>query len=86
MMQMHKGIHKDRIAQFGTDAFDAHASIWAAASLLHDLSEQYATQGEPVDVAVVVALYHGEDDPYSLSRYTRSILEVSEQLERAHGK
>lgn len=86
MMQMHKGIHKDRIEQFGLDYYDTHASIWAAASLLHDLSEQYATQGEPVDVAVVVALYHGEDDAYTLSGYTKSILQVSEYLERAHGK
>ena len=86
LMQMHKGIHADRIAQFGVDPFDAHASIWAAASLLHDLSEKYAAEGEPVDVAVVIALYHGEDDAYTLSGYTRSILEVSEHLERAHGK
>jgi hypothetical protein len=86
MMQMHKGIHKDRIEQFGLNAFDTHASIWAAASLLHDLSEQYASEGEPVDVAVVIALYHGEDDAYTLSGYTKSILQVSEYLERAHGK
>lgn len=86
MMQMHRGIHKDRIEQFGLDAFDTHASIWAAASLLHDLSEKYAAEGEPIDVAVVIALYHGEDDAYTLSGYTKSILQVSEYLERAHGK
>lgn len=88
MMQMHKSIHKDRIETFGTDPFDPHASIWAAASLLHDLSEEYATEGEPADAAVILAAYHGEDNPVGRdpSSYTRTVLEVSEALERIHGK
>lgn len=86
IMQMHKTTHAERLSWYGNDPYDLHASIWAAASLIHDLSEDNAEAEEPLDVAVVIGMYHGEDDPYTLSGYTRSILEVSAQLERAHGK
>ena len=88
LMQMHRTIHADRLAAYGTDVFDPHASIWAAADLIADLGEEYAIDGEPADAAVILAAYHGEDDLYKAtpSRYVRSILEVAERLERAHGK
>ena len=86
LMQMHKGIHKDRIERFGIDAYDPHASIWAAASLLHDIGEEYTVEGESPEASVLLAAYHGEDNVYSYSTYTKKILEVSEALERAHGK
>ena len=88
LMQMHRTIHADRLAAYGTDVFDPHASIWAAADLIADLGEEYAVDGEPADAAVILAAYHGEDNLYkeTPSRYVRSVLEVAERLERAHGK
>jgi len=88
LMQMHKGIHGDRLAVYGTDVFDPHANIWAAADLIADLGEEYSIDGEPADAAVILAAYHGEDNLYkeTPSRYVRSVLEVAERLERAHGK
>lgn len=88
LMQMHRTIHADRLAMYGTDVFDPHASIWAAADLIADLGEEYSIDGEPADAAVILAAYHGEDNLYkeTPSRYVRSVLEVAEHLERAHGK
>jgi hypothetical protein len=87
-MEMHRAIHADRLAAYGTDVFDPHASIWAAADLIADLGEEYSIEGEPADAAVILAAYHGEDNLYkeTPSRYVRSVLEVAERLERAHGK
>lgn len=88
LMQMHKGIHDDRLAMYGADVFDPHANIWAAADLIADLGEEYSIEGEPADAAVILAAYHGEDNVFkeTPSRYVRSVLEVAERLERAHGK
>lgn len=88
IMQMNKAVHADRLSWYGTDPYNVHAQIWAAASLLKDLSEDMSVEGEPADAGAIIAAYHGENNPQKekLSTYTDVVLTVSEKLERAHGK
>ena len=86
MTQMHKRIHAERLSWFGNDPFDTHASIWAAASLLHDLSEDSGTE-ETAEIATILGRFHGEKHPEeNTSSYTEEILKISAALERVHGK
>lgn len=88
IMQMNKAVHADRLSWYGNDPYDVHAQIWAAASLLKDLSEDMSVEGEPADAGAIIAAYHGENNPQKekLSTYTDVVLTVAEKLERAHGK
>ena len=87
IMQINKKVHADRLSWYGIDSYDIHAQVWAAASLVRDLGEQYGTDGESADAATILAAYRGEDNPGSyMSSYTKEVLKVSEMLERAGGK
>jgi len=88
IMQIHKGVHADRLAVYGMDNYDIHAQVWAAAGLIRDLADKYSVEGEPADAGTIIAAYHGENNPMkeTTSAYTDAVLEVSAALERAHGK
>lgn len=88
IMQMNQHHHGDRLDCYGSDRYDVHSQIWAAASLLHDLSIDLGREGEPADAGAIIAAYHGENNPYkeTPSNYTETVLRVSAALERAHGK
>ena len=89
LMQVNPTIHKARFTDAGwtnADWSDAYKNMYVAADYLSELFEQYE------DVAVVLAVYHGEKDAVSkaqsgyMSSYVRKILKKSEELERLHGK
>lgn len=87
LMQINHKTHADRLAAYGADTWSVHSQIWTAASLLRDFALEYAIDGEPAEASVILAAYHGESDVYKEpSYYTRTILEISAQLERSHGK
>ena len=86
LMQMNEQVHGDRLALYGQDYYSIHSQVWAAASLLRDIALDNSTEGEPADIAYCLAVYHGEDCPESVSRYTETILEIAASLERVHGK
>lgn len=86
LMQIHKASHKDRMKRLGvTDLYDIDSNIHVGADYLSELFEQYE------DVGVVLTVYHGEKNVERakqgrLSSYVTGILEMSESLERLHGK
>lgn len=84
LMQIKAGCHKDRMAKLGvTDLTDARSSIFVAADYLSELTATYESP------EVVLALYNGDSNaltPGYVSNYASSILQVSQDLERAHGK
>lgn len=80
-MQIYEKYHKDRMKRLGvTDLYDMQQNMLVAVDYLAELFARYE------DAAVVLAAYHGEKNIYQVSAYTESILELSEELERAHGK
>lgn len=89
LMQVNPTIHKARFTDAGwtnADWSDAYKNMYVAADYLSELFERYE------DVAVVLAVYHGEKDAVNkaqsgyMSSYVRKILKKSEELERLHGK
>lgn len=81
IMQVYGKWHKDRMVRLGaTDLYDMEQNMEVAVDYLAELFAKYG------DAALVLAVYHGESDIYKMSGYTESILELSEKLEREHGK
>lgn len=82
LMQISTKWHKDRMERLGvTDIYDIDGNIHVGADYLAELFEKYE------DVAVVLAVYHGEKNATTkttMSTYTKSILERTEELERRH--
>ena len=87
-MQINPRWHQDRMDKLGvTDLTDGYSNILVGADLLCELFETYE------DPALVLMAYNiGEDpalelyDSGRISSYAENILELSEQLERLHGK
>ena len=87
IMQVYEKWHKDRMEKFGvTDLTDMRQNMTVAVDILADLLE------DSEDVAAALMRYHGEKDvdekvlAGKISDYARDILEMSEHLEREHGK
>jgi soluble lytic murein transglycosylase-like protein len=82
LMQISTKWHKDRMERLGvTDIYDIDGNIHVGADYLAELFNKYE------DVAVVLAVYHGEKNAKTkttMSNYTKSILERTEELERRH--
>lgn len=87
IMQINEPYHKERMERLGvTDIYDLEGNILVGADYLAELFAEYN------DVGIVMGLYHGEKNAIekgksgNLSNYTKEILELSEHLERLHGK
>lgn len=81
LLQVSDKWHRKRMDECGVDdIYDKEDNILIACEYLSELFEKYE------DVGVVLSIYHGESDIYSLSSYTSGILERSAELERLHGK
>ena len=68
------------------DLFDIDNNVHVGADIMSELFDYNE------DVSLALMLYHGEKDAFykakrcKISKYARDILEVSEELERVHGK
>lgn len=87
IMQVYEKWHKDRMEKLGvTDLTDMRQNMTVAVDYLAELAE------DSEDVAVALMRYHGEKDAKDkalageISDYAKDILEMSEHLEREHGK
>ena len=90
LMQVSTACHKDRFIENGwtpDEWTDAYINMYVAADYLRELFDDYE------DVAMVLYAYNGDQtnmEKYKkngyLSYYVSGILELSEDLERAHGK
>lgn len=81
LMQVSVKWHKDRMAQLGvTDIYDKQGNIRVAANYLSELFQRYDG-----DIYKVLKEYNG-DTSDGISDYMADILEISEALERVHGK
>lgn len=87
LMQINATVHRKRMQRLGIyDLFDIDNNVHIGADILAELFEYNE------DAALVLMLYHGEKDAFykaksgKISKYARDILEVSEELERVHGK
>lgn len=87
LCQISKKWHTDRMERLHIDdIYDVWGNITLCADYLTELADKYE------DVAVCLAIYHGESNAVSkieaghLSGYVRGILERSAELEQIHGK
>lgn len=87
LMQVNAPTHRKRMQRLGIyDLFDVDNNVHVGADILSELFEYNE------DVGLVLMLYHGERNAYykakrgKISKYAKEILEISEELERAHGK
>lgn len=81
IMQISVKWHKNRMEKLGvTDIYDARGNIRVAADYLTDLFQKYDG-----DVDLVLKEYNG-DTSKGVSTYAIEIMQVSEALERIHGK
>ncbi len=81
MMQIFERYHRDRMKRLGvTNLYDMRGNMLVGVDFLSELFDRYG------DAPVVLAAYHGEKDIYDVSNYTKTIIELTEYLERKHGK
>lgn len=81
LMQVSVRWHKDRMERLGVkDIYDAQGNIRVAADYLHELFGIYDG-----DLYKVLMAYNG-DTSKGVSNYAKEIAEISEALERVHGK
>lgn len=81
LMQVSTRWHKGRMQRLGvTDIYDAQGNIRVAADYLRELFETYDG-----DLYKVLMTYNG-DSGKGVSKYALEIAEISEALERVHGK
>lgn len=88
LMQISERWHTERMERLGvTDLMDGRQNMTVAADYLSELFTVYDDPGMVLMVyngdSDAQAYYHGEAE---LSEYAADILELSEQLEREHGK
>lgn len=86
-MQINKKWHKDRMKRLGVqDLTDGYGNILVGADYLAELSEEYE------DIPMVLMKYNGDSKADKLYRqgkmsdYAEKILDLSQELERLHGK
>ena len=85
-MQVSTKYHQDRADKLGVSIREGHGNILTGTDYLMELLDKHG------DVATALMVYHGERDAVrkaeagEISEYARKILELSEQLERLHGK
>lgn len=87
LMQINIKAHEDRLKRLEVESvYDLECNVMVAADYLAELFATYE------DVAVVLAIYHGEANAQEkaeagyISGYVTNILQTSADLERAHGK
>lgn len=81
VMQISTRWHKDRMERLGvSDIYDAYGNIRVGADYLSELFKKYDG-----DTYKVLMTYNG-DSSKGVSKYAREIAEISEALERVHGK
>ena len=87
LMQIDATVHRKRMQRLGIyDLFDIDNNVHVGADILSELFELND------DAGLVLMLYHGERNAFykakrgKLSSYAKDILEISEELERKHGK
>lgn len=87
LMQINAPVHRKRMQRLGIyDLYDVDNNVHVGADILSELFEEYE------DIGLVLMMYHGERNAYKkakrgkISKYAKEILELSEELERAHGK
>lgn len=83
LMQIHLSSHRKRLQKLNIDESDIcnpYNNILIAADILSELFEEYE------DVAVVLAIYHGEKNisTSNPSKYVSNILDYSAKLEKRH--
>ncbi len=85
-MQVSTKYHGDRADKLGVSLYDGYGNILTGADYLVELCEHYG------DVATALMIYNGTSDAVergengNLTDYAKNILELSEKLERKHGK
>ncbi len=85
-MQVSTKYHSGRADKLGVSLYDGYGNILTGTDYLMDLCEQYG------DVATALMIYNGTSDAVergengNLTDYARNILDLSEKLERKHGK
>ena len=88
LMQISERWHQDRMEKLGVaDLYDPAGNMKVAADYLSELAEKYE------DIGMVLMIYNGDSraEDYQktgtgLSDYADAVLEMSQQLEREHGK
>lgn len=88
LMQVAASWHSDRMVRLGvTDLYEPEGNMLVAADYLAELFERWE------DPAMVLMVYNGDsraqhywETGEEISEYALQILEMSEQLEREHGK
>lgn len=83
LMQIHLSSHRNRLQKLNInedDILNPYNNILIAADILSELFEEYE------DVAIVLAVYHGEKNISSSkpSKYVSNILNYSAKLEKQH--
>lgn len=85
-MQVSTRYHSSRAEKLGVSLYDGYGNILTGTDYLMELVEQYD------DIATALMVYHGERDAAEkaergeISSYAQRILDLSEKLERLHGK
>lgn len=86
-MQINKKWHKDRMNRLGVqDLTDGYGNILVGADYLAELAKEYE------DIPLVLMKYNGDSKADKLYRqgemsdYAKKILDLSQELERLHGK
>lgn len=84
LMQVSEKWHTERAESLGvTDLYDPYGNMLTAADILMELAREYG------DIGVVLMKYNGDSRALEngyLSDYAQKILNMSAELERAHGK
>ena len=88
LMQVNEKCHKDRMERLGVaDIYDPYGNVLVAADYLAELFDEYG------EADVVLMFYSGNSRAEEYSRgigeasdYVDDVLELSEKLEREHGK
>ena len=87
LMQIKASCHRDRMKRLGViDLYDIDSNVHVGADILADLFDEYE------DAGTVLMIYHGEKGAVGkakrgkISSYASDILELSDELEKAHKK
>ena len=85
-MQVSEKYHTGRADKLGVSIYDGYGNILTGTDYLMELIEKHG------EVATALMVYHGESDALKkaeageISEYAEKVLDLSEKLERKHGK